>query len=77
MLSVGTEFNFNWQSVDQKSWELCHCYPKLGLLLSFFDFDNKEILGFGFNVAGFIEPVFQINKKRELLLKNLQKNEHN
>ena len=60
---MGTEFNFSWQKIDKKSWELCHCYPKVGILLSFFDFDNKKILGYGFNVAGFVEPFFQIDKK--------------
>ena len=59
---IGTEFNFNWKKIDKKSWELCHCYPKVGVLLSFFDFDNKKILGYGLNVAGFIEPFFQLDK---------------
>ena len=60
---IGAEFNFNWKRIDQKSWDLCHCYPKLGVLFSFFDFDNKTILGYGFNAAGFIEPSFEISKK--------------
>ena len=64
---IGTEFNFNWQNIDQKSWELCHCYPKSGLLASFFDFDNRKILGYGFNLAGFIEPVFRIGKKNSIV----------
>ena len=60
---IGTEFNFNWQKTDKKSWDLCHCYPRIGLLLSFIDFDNKEILGYGYNVSGFVEPFFKTNKK--------------
>ncbi|MEE2953793.1 MAG: acyloxyacyl hydrolase [Bacteroidota bacterium] len=60
---TGTELNFNWQKMDQKSWNLCYCYPRAGVLISFFDFDNKSILGYGYNIAGFIEPFFPINKK--------------
>jgi len=60
---IGTEFNFNWQKIDKKSWDLCNCYPRVGGLVSFFDFDNKEILGYGFNVAGFVEPFFRTDKK--------------
>ena len=60
---IGTEFNFNWQKIDKKSWDLCHCYPRVGVLLSFFDFDNKEILGYGFTAGGFVEPFFRTDKK--------------
>ena len=60
---TGTELTFNWQKMNQKSWDLCYCYPRIGVLVSFFDFDNKSILGYGYNVAGFIEPFFPINQK--------------
>ena len=60
---IGTEFNFNWQKIDKKSWDLCHCYPRVGVLFSFFDFDNKEILGYGFTAGGFVEPFFRTDKK--------------
>ena len=32
---MGSEFNFNWQKIDDKSWALCHCYPRVGGLFSF------------------------------------------
>ncbi len=60
---IGTEFNFNWQKIDKRSWDLYHCYPRVGILLSFFDFDNKEILGYGFTAAGFVEPFFRAHKR--------------
>ena len=60
---TGTELNFNWQKIDEKSWNLCYCYPRAGLLVSFFDYDNKKILGYGFNLAGFVESFFRTNKK--------------
>lgn len=59
---TGTELSFNWQKMDKKSWDLCNCYPRVGLLFSFFDFDNRKILGYGFNVAGFVEPFFRSHR---------------
>ena len=61
---TGTELTASWQKMDKKSWDLCNCYPRSGILLSFFDFDNKKILGYGFNLAGFIEPFFRSHKKK-------------
>jgi len=65
----GTELTLNWHKMDQKSWEVCNCYARVGLLFSFFDFDNREILGYGFNVGGFIEPFFTSHKKLNISLR--------
>ena len=63
---IGTELNFNWFKMDEKSWDLCNCYPKVGFLVSFFDFDNRKILGYGYNVAGFVEAFFRAHKKTSI-----------
>lgn len=65
----GTELTLNWHLMDKKSWEVCNCYPRVGLLFSFFDFDNHNILGYGLNVAGFIEPFFTSYKKLNISLR--------
>jgi len=65
----GTELTINWHKMDKKSWEVCNCYPRVGLLFSFFDFDNREILGYGFNVAGFVEPFFTSHKKLNISIR--------
>ena len=59
---IGTELNFNWYKIDQESWNLCNCYPKAGFLISFFDFNNRKILGYGYNLAGFVEAFFRAHK---------------
>lgn len=48
---VGYELNFNWLLYTKETWDDCHCYPRLGLLLSYYDFDITEIFGYGY-VAG-------------------------
>ena len=65
----GTELTLNWHLMERKSWEVCNCYPRVGLLFSFFDFDNRDILGYGFNVAGFVEPFFTSHKKLKISLR--------
>ena len=48
---VGYELNFNWLLYTKETWNDCHCYPRLGLFLSYYDFDITEIFGYGY-VAG-------------------------
>ena len=63
---IGTELNFNWYKMDKESLNLCNCYPKVGFLISFFDFDNRKILGYGYNLAGFVEAYFRAHKKTSI-----------
>ncbi|HHZ65708.1 MAG TPA: acyloxyacyl hydrolase [Flavobacteriales bacterium] len=65
----GTEIILNWHKMNLKSWEICNCYPRVGLLISFFDFDNPAILGYGLNVVGFVEPWFKSHKRFNITLR--------
>lgn len=44
----GYELNFNWLLYTKEVWDDCHCYPKFGLHLSFYDFDLNDIFGYGY-----------------------------
>lgn len=46
----GYEFNFNWHLNNDQVWNDCHCYPRIGAFISFYDFDLTDILGYG--IAG-------------------------
>lgn len=54
----GLELSLVNQLTGKKSWESCNCYPRRGLTLGFWNFDNPEILGNGYLASFFIEPVF-------------------
>ncbi len=54
----GIELNLNWHKVSQQAWESCHCYPKVGAALSFWDFDQRDILGHSVTGMAYVEPVF-------------------
>lgn len=58
---TGVEVILSWQSNDASTWNLCNCYPRKGLLLTYYDFD-KAILGKKTAVAYFLEPTYQISQ---------------
>jgi len=44
----GYQVDFNWLLYSDETWNDCHCYPRLGFHLSFYDFDINEIFGYGY-----------------------------
>ncbi len=55
----GLDLDLNWTLISQDAWDQCNCYPKTGLLLSFFDYDKPSVLGYGYVASWFIEPTFR------------------
>ena len=55
---TGLELDFAWHKISKRAWESCLCYPKLGVALTYWDYDNKEVLGQGVTGLFYIEPVF-------------------
>lgn len=55
---LGVELDFAWHKISQKAWESCMCYPKLGMALTFWDYDNPDVLGQGITGLFYIEPFF-------------------
>ncbi len=54
----GVEFNLTWHNLSQKAWESCNCYPKVGLSIGLWDFDNPDVLGQALAGIFYLEPVF-------------------
>lgn len=55
---IGADFSFISQSAGTKAWESCNCFPRKGMTFSYWYFDKPEILGNGYTLNFFIEPVF-------------------
>lgn len=55
---LGFSADLAWQFLGRKSWEFCNCYPRAGLQLTLWDFDNRPILGYGLTAMAYVEPVF-------------------
>ena len=58
---IGVELILSWKRNDAAVWDLCNCYPRKGLLLTYNDYDNS-ILGQGFSAAYFLEPTYRLSR---------------
>ncbi|MBK6263692.1 acyloxyacyl hydrolase [Marivirga sp. S37H4] len=59
---TGIEALLSWQRNDSATYALCHCYPRQGLLLTYYDYD-VGLLGKSGTAAYFLEPTFRISKR--------------
>jgi len=58
----GVEAIIGWQRNDAAAWNLCNCFPRTGLLLAYYDYDNN-VLGKSVNAAYFLEPTYRLGKR--------------
>jgi hypothetical protein len=58
---TGIEAILGWQRTDSSVFALCNCYPRKGLLLAYYDYDNA-ILGKSVTAAYFLEPTYRLGK---------------
>jgi hypothetical protein len=58
---TGLELIMSWQRNDSIVWDLCNCYPRQGLLMAYYDYDNI-ILGKSLSAAYFLEPTYKLSK---------------
>lgn len=59
---TGIEGILSWQRSDPSVWNLCNCFPRKGILLAYYDYDNA-ILGQSYTAAYFLEPVYRLGKR--------------
>src|SRR5215210_807176 len=58
---TGGEVILSWQRNNAAVWNLCNCFPRKGLLLAYYDYDNA-ILGKSMMAAYFLEPTYKLGK---------------
>ena len=59
---TGIETILSWQRNDADIFNLCHCYPRQGLLLAYYDYD-VGLLGKSGTAAYFLEPTYRISNR--------------
>ncbi len=66
-----TAIGLDWSKLllSKNAWDFCNCFPKLGVELSYWDFDKKNILGSGVIALGYAEPYFRTHKKTNLFFR--------
>ncbi|MBK7854556.1 MAG: acyloxyacyl hydrolase [Bacteroidetes bacterium] len=66
----GIEVDFFKQLIKNPAWDECRCYPRTGLVLSYFDFDSR-ILGKGINAGWYVEPFFSVKHRLNISMKGV------
>ena len=66
----GIELSYTRQRRDKGAVDLCNCYPRQGVVVSYFDFDN-EILGHGVMAGWMLEPTYRLGNKLQLGIKGV------
>lgn len=66
----GLQLDLNWHKRNQKTWDECYCYPRTGLQLQYFNYDNS-ILGHSLHANAYIEPYFNYANRLQFSLKGM------
>lgn len=66
----GIEADLSRRLINNKSWNDCRCYPRNGLVISYFDFDTR-VLGKAISAGAYIEPFFFPHHRINLSLKGV------
>lgn len=59
---IGMELDYGFHNTSEKSWANCNCYPKSGLTISLWNFDNPAVLGYGITAMYYLQPVFRADR---------------
>jgi hypothetical protein len=52
----GIEAELSRQLLRQQYWQYCFCFPKVGVSMAYFNFDNPRVLGSALSAIAFVEP---------------------
>jgi len=55
--------------LTQKAWDFCSCFPKVGVNLTYWSFDNPDVLGNGVIAMGYVEPYFRTQKRANIFFR--------
>ncbi|MGB3607932.1 acyloxyacyl hydrolase, partial [Psychroserpens sp.] len=55
--------------LTKSAWEFCNCFPRLGVDLAYWDWDNRDVLGNGVLAMAFAEPYFRTQKRTNILFR--------
>ena len=60
---VAVRFDWSKHLITKKSWDFCNCYPRIGLSVAYWNWDNPEVLGSGISVLPYLEPYMRTHKR--------------
>ncbi len=66
---VGFGIDLKKRYTSKRARQACNCYPMIGFSLTYWDFNNPQILGHGLSALFFVEPFFGFKRKVNLSLR--------
>ncbi len=57
------ELDASLHLTNQRAYQSCNCFPRVGMSLFYTNFDNRAILGNAYSLLSYIEPYFRAGKK--------------
>lgn len=66
-LSIGVDWSKHL--ITKKSWDFCNCFPRVGVSLEYWNWDNPEVLGFGVLPVGYVEPYFRTQNRTNIFVR--------
>lgn len=64
------EVDISQQLINNTAWKDCGCYPRTGLIISYFNLDNK-VLGTSLNTAWYVEPFLSTSHRFNFSMKGV------
>jgi hypothetical protein len=55
--------------LTKNAWEFCNCFPRFGVDLGYWNWDNPDVLGHGILSMGFVEPYFMTQNRLNLFVR--------
>lgn len=65
----GIELDWSRLLITEKSWNFCNCFPRLGVSLAYWNFDNPDVLGSGLLALAYAEPYFNTRKRTNIFFR--------
>ncbi|MEL6831962.1 MAG: acyloxyacyl hydrolase [Bacteroidota bacterium] len=55
--------------LTQRAWNFCNCFPRVGMSLAYWNWDNPEVLGSGILPMAYLEPYFMTQRRTNLFFR--------
>lgn len=62
----GLEADLSWHFSNRKAWEYLQAYPRVGVSLAYYNFDNPRVLGNAYSLMVYAEPFLSAHKRFSL-----------
>ena len=66
---IGISLDWSQWLLTKNAWDFCNCFPRVGAEISYWDWDNPEILGHGVLALGYVEPYFRTQKRTNFFVR--------